>query len=229
MAATGSTASADPSYPHEGEANVVLRDGSTAHVRPVHPSDQVAIRAFLGGLSPESITFRFFGSPNLDSAATWSVDVDYADRFGLVVEAGAPPEIVAHAAYFRESSVAAEVAFVVADAWQGQGISTILLAQLAEAASRHGIRAFTAEVLPVNHRMIDVFRESGFPVHLRSTPDLIEVQLPTSLSEEALARFQERERIAAVAAVRSVLEPRSVALIGASRDRGRSAARSSTT
>jgi acetate---CoA ligase (ADP-forming) len=65
-----------------------------------------------------------------------------------------------------------------------------------------------------------VFRESGFPIDMRSTPDAISIELPTSLSHEALGRFDERERSAAVAAVRSFLEPRSVAVIGASRRRG---------
>jgi acetyl coenzyme A synthetase (ADP forming)-like protein len=211
---------ADVPYPYEREADVVLRDGSTVHVRPVRADDEGAIRSFLEALSPESIAFRFFGTPNLEWAADWSVDVDYADRFALVAEGGTPPAILAHAAYARQDALAAEVAFMVADDWQGQGISTILLAQLAEVANRHGIQTFIAEVLPVNHRMIDLFRESGFPVRLRSTPDAIEVQLPTSLSSEALERFHERERIASVAAVRSVLEPRSVAVIGASRHRG---------
>jgi predicted CoA-binding protein len=112
------------------------------------------------------------------------------------------------------------VAFLVADAWQGRGISTILLAHLAGLAEQNGITTFTAQVLPANHRMIEVFHESGFPVDMRSTPDAIEIELPTSLSPDALARFEERERAAAVAAVRSFLEPRSVAVIGASRRRG---------
>ena len=114
----------------------------------------------------------------------------------------------------------AEIAFVVADAWQGRGISTILLAHLAETAAEQGISTFIADVLPHNHRMIDVFRRSGFPVELRSSPGALEIELPTSLSAEAVAQFEERERIGAVAAVRSFLEPRSVAVIGASRRRG---------
>ncbi|HET6868290.1 MAG TPA: acetate--CoA ligase family protein, partial [Solirubrobacteraceae bacterium] len=73
---------------------------------------------------------------------------------------------------------------------------------------------------PHNHRMIDVFRQSGFPVELHSSPDALEIELPTSLSPAAIARFEERERISAVAAVRSFLEPSSVAVIGASRSRG---------
>jgi acetyl coenzyme A synthetase (ADP forming)-like protein len=214
MSSSGSAA-----YPREAEAEIALRDGSTVHVRPVKPDDEAAIRSFLEGVSQQSIGFRFFGIPNLDWVVKWSLDVDYADRYALVVESGAEHAIIAHAAYVRGKDNRAEVAFLVADAWQGRGISTILLAHLGTVALEHGISTFTAEVLPQNHRMIEVFRESGFPVEMRSTPDAIEIELPTSLSDEALARFEEREAVAAVAAVRSFLEPRSVAVIGASHRR----------
>ncbi len=212
--------SVSPTYPHEREADVVLRDGSTVHVRPVRVDDDVQIREFLKALSVESIGFRFFGAPDLEWVTHWSVDVDYADRFALVVVSGSPSAIIAHAAYIRTGPDKAEVAFLVSDAWHGHGIATILLAHLAAIAELHGITTFTAEVLPHNHKMIEVFRESGFPVDMRSTPDAIAIELPTSLSEQARERFEERERSAAVAAVRSFLEPHSVAVIGASRRRG---------
>jgi acetyl coenzyme A synthetase (ADP forming)-like protein len=206
-------------YPGEREADIVLRDGSTLRVRPVRAADEDAIRTFLKGLSQESIGFRFFGAANLEWATRWSVDVDYADRFALIAETGAPLRVIAHAAYVRIDAERAEVAFLVDDHWQGRGISTILLAHLAGIAEQHGISTFRAEVMPANHRMIEVFRESGFPVDLRSTRDSIEIELPTSLSPHALARFQERERTAAVAAVEAFLSPHSVAVIGASRRR----------
>jgi acetyl coenzyme A synthetase (ADP forming)-like protein len=212
--------SSPTAYPRDREAEIALRDGSTVHVRPVRPEDRAAIRAFLEGVSQDSIGFRFFGIPSLDWATNWSVDVDYADRFILVAETGSPRSIIAHAAYIRSGEHRAEVAFLVADAWQGKGISTVLLAHLAEVAERHGISTFTAEVLPYNHAMIDVFRDSGFPVEIRSEPGAIAIELPTSLSDQARARFEGRESSAAIAAVRSVLEPRSVAVIGASRTRG---------
>lgn len=210
--------SVSPTYPREREADVVLRDGSTVHVRPVRADDQPQIREFLEALSPESIGFRFFGAPSLTWVAKWSIDVDYEDRFALVAVSG--DAIIAHGAYIRTGDDRAEVAFLVADAWQGHGIATILLAHLASIAQQHGISTFTAEVLPHNHRMIDVFRESGFPVDMHSTPDAIAIEFPTSLSDAAKERFEERERIAAVAAARSFLEPKSVAVVGASRRRG---------
>jgi len=213
-------ATSDLRYPREREADIALRDGTTVHVRPVRVEDREPVKAFLEGLSPDSIGFRFFGYPNIEQATTWSLDVDYADRFGLVAVTGDPPEVVAHATYMRMNEQTAEIAFVVADAWQERGISTILLAHLAEIADRHGITTFLAEVLPHNHRMIGVFRASGFPVDMRSTPDAIEIELPTSLTDEGVTRFQERDRIAAIAAARAFLAPRSVAVIGASRHRG---------
>ncbi len=208
-----------PAYLRDREAEIALRDGSTVHVRPIRRDDEAAVRKFLKGVSEESIAFRFFGIPNIESVTKWSLDVDYSDRYALVVESGEEHAIVAHATYIRENANRAEVAFLVADAWQGKGISTILLAQLATVAEEHGISTFAAEVLPQNHRMIQVFRDSGFPVELRSTPEMIEVELPTSLSDEARARFEERDDRAAIEAVRALLEPRSVAVVGASRRR----------
>jgi acyl-CoA synthetase (NDP forming)/RimJ/RimL family protein N-acetyltransferase len=200
--------------------DVALRDGSTLRVRPVAPGDAPAMRTFFEALSQESLVLRFFGSPSVDWITKWAVEVDQADRYALVATSGPEQAIVGHGAYIRVDGERAEVAFVVADRWQGQGIATIMLGQLAAAAQEHGISVFTAEVLPRNHRMIDVFRGSGFPVELHSRGDVIGVEFPTSLSAEALVRFEARERTAAVAALRSFLRPSAVAVIGASRRRG---------
>jgi acyl-CoA synthetase (NDP forming) len=96
----------------------------------------------------------------------------------------------------------------------------VLIAHLAQVASARGVSTFTATVLPENRRMISVFRESGFPVHVRASPDGIELEFPTELGEDARRKFEDRDRVAAVAAVERVLKPRSVAVIGASRRPG---------
>jgi acetate---CoA ligase (ADP-forming) len=199
--------------------DVALRDGSTVRMRSTRADDYDAVRSFLEGLSDESRWLRFFGAgPNLDDAA--SVAVKGPHSVSLVGVTGADGRVVGHGMYVRETDREAEVAFAVADAWQGKGMATILLGALADAAAAEGIDIFTATVMPNNHRMIDVFRQSGYPVQVRSEPDVIEVSFPTSSTAEGRRRFRERERISAVAAVGSVLKPSSVVVIGASRRRG---------
>ncbi len=207
-------------YPTSREADVVLRDGSTVHVRPVRREDDAALTVFFEGLTPESRGLRFFSAAaNVAGEAERAVDVDYADRYGLIATRGEDFSLVGQAGYARISHETAEVAFAVADVMQGRGLATILLAHLAEVAHDRGITAFEAEVLPENHRMIAVFRDSGFPVEVRSVPGSIQVKLPTSLSSEAVERFAARDRAAAAAATKHFIEPGSVAVIGASRER----------
>ncbi|MGH2789406.1 MAG: GNAT family N-acetyltransferase [Actinomycetota bacterium] len=211
------------SYPAHREADVALRDGSTVHVRPVRPDDWDAMLAFFQGLSPESQYFRFFsGTKNFEPATVWATDVDYEGRFGLIATTGQSKRVVAHAAWQRldDDPTRAEVAFVNADDYQGRGLGTILLAHLAQAAEDSGVAIFEAEVLPENHRMIEVFRQSGFQVGMQLEPGVIKVEFPTSFSAAALERFERREQTAAVAAMRNFFNPRSVAVIGASRSSG---------
>jgi acetate---CoA ligase (ADP-forming) len=208
------------SYPAHLEADVVLRDGSTVHVRPVRPDDRDALRDFLDGLSMDSRWLRFFGGANIARQADAAADVDYRDRYGVVAIGGPDSRIVAHAEYVALDEERAEVAFEIADPIQGRGLGTILLAHLATAAEQNGIRTFEAEVLPQNYRMLAVFRESGFPADVHAMPDAITVELPTSITEEGLQAFDQRDQIAATAAVATFLRPSSVAVVGASRRRG---------
>src|SRR6478609_1432658 len=206
------------SAPVAADVHIALRDGSTAHVRPVVPSDEPALREFLGKLSENSRWLRYFSlGVNLDKAARAGVAGDRPEGYGLIVTTGAEQRVVAHAVFELERADRAEVAFAVADEMQGRGLATVLIAHLAQVASARGITTFTATVLPENRRMISVFRESGFPVHVRASPDGIELEFPTELGEDARRRFEDRDRVAAVAAVERVLRPRSVAVIGASR------------
>ena len=208
-------------YPAHREATVVLRDGSTLAVRPIRPDDEPALSRFFAALSLESRVFRFFAAvANADASVKRMVDVDYSTRYGIVALGGAQREIVGHAMYVAIEPGMAELALAVADAYQGRGLGTILLGQLAEAAADAGIQVLEAVVRPENHRMLEVLRESGFPVRSRSEPGEIHAELPTELTPEAIEHFEDRDRLAAVAAVKHVLAPQSVAVIGASRTRG---------
>jgi acetyl coenzyme A synthetase (ADP forming)-like protein len=208
-------------YPLHREVDVVLRDGATVRIRPARHDDRERVEDYLIGLSDESRYFRFGGaSVDVSEIARRSTEIDYRDHLTLlaVADAGAG-EVIGGAQYIREGDVPrAEVSVSVADALQGRGLGSILVAHLADAAGEAGISTFHAHVLPENHRMIEVFRRSGFPVHLRATPGTVDVEFPTALTEEALTAYEDRERIAAANAVRAILQPTSVAVIGASRD-----------
>jgi acyl-CoA synthetase (NDP forming)/RimJ/RimL family protein N-acetyltransferase len=196
-------------------ADAVLVDGATIGVRPVRADDEPALAALLEGLLVRSRWLRFFsGATDVRAAARQAASGPGVG--GVVAVAGESGDLVGHALYVRDGAHRAEVAFEVADAWQGRGVGTILLGAAAERAAAEGIETFTAVVLPENHAMIDVFRESGFPVEVQARPGELSVELPTAVGPEAVRRFAERERIGAVAAVRHFVTPASVAVIGAS-------------
>jgi acetyl coenzyme A synthetase (ADP forming)-like protein len=200
------------------DATVVLRDGSTVSLRPVRPDDGPPLARFLAGLSTQSRYFRFF-SP-ISSTEQLAQRLVSQAGFGLIAVAGPERDIVAHAHYATGQPGRAEVAFAIADSYQGRGLGTILLGQLAEAAHDAGIPVLEGVVLPENRRMLDVFRESGFQVRSRSDRGEVRIEFDTAMSTSALERFDARDQIAAVAAVSSLLAPASVALIGASRQLG---------
>ncbi|MGZ8635066.1 MAG: GNAT family N-acetyltransferase, partial [Solirubrobacteraceae bacterium] len=201
--------------PNDG-SDIVLRDGSTAHVRPTGPGDVDGIAGFLRALSPDARWMRFLGG----GVNPTRVARELVGRgTGLVATSGPDDVIIAHACFVPERTDRADLAFAVADAWQGRGIATLLLAHLAELAEDAGIVTLTALVHPSNHRMLEVLRDSGFPVEVRAEPGALEIELPAQLGAAARERFEERDRVAAVAAVRHVLQPASVAVIGASRRR----------
>jgi acyl-CoA synthetase (NDP forming)/RimJ/RimL family protein N-acetyltransferase len=196
--------------------DVGLRDGSTVRVRTVQPRDEEQLRDLLAGLTPESRWSRFFSAAvDLDREARNAARVGETGGRGLVAVSGDEAAIVGHAEYLPEPGTGgAEVAFEVAEAWQGRGIATLLLAHLAQAASATGIETFNASVLASNHRMARVFRESGFAVRIRPDADVLNLEMPVALDAGARLRFEDRERRAAAAAVAHVLRPASVALIG---------------
>jgi acetyl coenzyme A synthetase (ADP forming)-like protein len=207
-------------YPTHRAATVVLRDGSTVAVRPIRAEDEAELSRFFSALSLESLVSRFFGVANPNAMARSFAQVDYRSRYGIVAIAGPVGQVVGHAMFAETGPRKAELALAIANAYQGLGLGTILLGQLAEAAAAVGIDVLEAIVKPDNHHMLAMLRESGFPMHARSEPGEVHAELPTTLTAEGLKHFEDRERTAAVAAVKHLLAPSSVAVIGASRQRG---------
>ena len=114
----------------------------------------------------------------------------------------------------------AEVAFMVEDAHQGRGLGTQLLQLLTVYARRQGIEGFEAYVLPENAQMMRLFRNSGYHLQRSFEEGVYSVSFPTAESEDSVAAEERRERRAVAASMLPMFYPRSIAVIGASRDEG---------
>lgn len=208
-------------YPEYWEADVVLRDGGTAHLRPIRPEDADALQAFHAGQSQASIYMRFFSfKPRLSGKEVRRfTEVDHINRVAFVITIGG--EIMGIGRYDRlDDPDEAEVAFNISDAHQGRGIGSILLEHLAVAARENGIRRFTAEVLPDNRKMLMVFADAGYDLTRQFDDGVVSVEFNIDPTEKSRAVMESREHRAEARSVRDLLSPSSVAVIGASRKWG---------
>ena len=204
--------------------DVILRDGASLRLRPPTRADSDALVEFFRDLSQRSLYLRFHGFPGLGpELVDGVVDPNWTERGALVgtfVEGG-KERVVAVANYVRlRDPDVAEAAFAVADEYQRRGIGTRLVEQLAERAGRHGIQRIVAEVLAENRGMLGVFESLGFELSRELSGGEVEIAFPIASTEQYEARVDERDHVAVVASLRPFFEPRSVAVIGASRRRG---------
>ncbi|MEZ2371257.1 GNAT family N-acetyltransferase [Arthrobacter sp. RCC_34] len=209
-------------YPDYWEADVVLRDGGTGHIRPIAPSDAEAVQAFHQAQSQSSIYLRFFSYKAKLSRMELKrfTEVDHRDRVALVITIAG--EIVGIARYDRlDGTREAEVAFNISDRHQGRGLGSILLEHLAAAALENGIRRFTAEVLPENRKMLSVFADAGYEVQRQLEDGVILVGFDIDPTVKSRAVMESREHRAEARSVQELLAPASVAVIGASRHWGK--------
>jgi RimJ/RimL family protein N-acetyltransferase len=167
--------------PVDGDAAlpaVTLRDGTTLELARMAPDDGARLLRFHHTLSPDTIYFRYFGvHPELRTDELFRfTHVDHRDREAIV--AVSEGEIVGVARFDRSADRSeAEVAYVVADAWQGRGLGTVLFDRLAELARAVGITRLVAHTLPENRRMLRLFHHSGFPVSDRFQDGVIRVTI----------------------------------------------------
>ena len=195
--------------------DVILRDGSALRLRSPDPADEPAIRAFFDALTPQSRYMRFHGAARTDIVAHDYAQADGDARVALLARLG--DRVVAVAGYDRlnEPGVA-EVAFAVADDMQGRGLATRLLEQLAEVAAERGLQRFDAEVMADNRRMLRVFAGAGFDVSREGAFGEVHLEFDIRPTERLAERIAARHHRAAVASLRPLLAPKSLAVIGAS-------------
>lgn len=180
--------------------------------------DADAVQAFHMSQSQNSIYMRFFTYKSKLTAKELRrfTELDYSNRVAFVITRGG--EIIGIGRYDRlDDPTEAEVAFNVSDSNQGRGVGSILLEHLAAAAREKGIDKFSAEVLPENRKMIQVFSEAGYEVHRHFDDGVISLHFEIDPTDKSRAVMESREHRAEARSVAGLVAPKSVAVIGASR------------
>jgi acetyl coenzyme A synthetase (ADP forming)-like protein len=198
------------------ETDVGLKDGSLVHIRPVNAADKPILLAFIENLSPETYKLRFLDIIDTEDALAHLMPAE--DKFELI--ALREDRIIGHASYTVNADKKADIGLVVTDEVQKKGLGTILLGQLIQAAAEKGIELFDTLVTSENAPVLKVLSGLGFPTELKVVQGLIHVIFPASRLPEALKRFEQREADSAAAAMKKFFQPRGIAVIGASRERG---------
>jgi RimJ/RimL family protein N-acetyltransferase len=161
-----------------------LRDGRRVEIRALRPEDRDDLAAAVGRVSTQSLYRRFFAVKRhfTEQETAFFVEVDFVDHVALVavVEEDGRPVIVAGGRYIVVQPGQAEVAFVVIDEYQGQGVAAALMRHLVTIARAAGLRELVAEVLPDNAAMLKVFERSGLPLRTRREPQVVHVTLQLS-------------------------------------------------
>ncbi|ARX86996.1 MULTISPECIES: bifunctional acetate--CoA ligase family protein/GNAT family N-acetyltransferase [Streptomyces] len=213
-------------YPSHWEADVVLRDGGTARIRPITAADADRLVSFFEQVSDESKYYRFFAPyPRLSAKDVHRfTHHDHVDRVGLAATVGG--EFIATVRFDRIDAQGrpasapadeAEVAFLVQDAHQGRGVASALLEHIAAVARERGIRRFAAEVLPANTKMVKVFTDAGYQQQRSFEDGVVRLELDLEPTDRSLAVQRAREQRAEARSVQRLLAPGSVAVIGVGR------------
>jgi acyl-CoA synthetase (NDP forming)/GNAT superfamily N-acetyltransferase len=209
----------DPTPPPGWEADVVAADGGTVHLRPITPEDADGIQGLMERSSDQTRYYRFFGPMKRlsDKDLHRFTHVDHDSRVAFVVLLG--DELIGVGRYDRYPGTDdAEVAFLVEDAHQRRGLGSVLLEHLAAAARERGITRFVAEVLSQNTGMVRVFLDAGYEARRSYEDGVVHLTFPIAPTEQALAVTYEREQRSESRSIGRLLNPQSVAVVGASND-----------
>ena len=157
-----------------------LRDGRPVEIRALRPDDEADMLAAIDRTGTESLQRRFFATKRhfSEKEKAFFMNVDFVNHVALVAEVceSGKPVIVAGGRYVV-SSGAAEVAFVVVDTYQGQGIGSILARHLIGVARAAGQTQLVADVLPENKAMRSVLGKLGFQMSRSADPQVVRLTL----------------------------------------------------
>lgn len=186
---------------------MVLADGSRAEIRLLRPEDRPAVTALFDSCSEENLYTRFFTigrsvvSHHIDHLFDQASDA----RTYVALKDG---RLVGIADVERCDEVTSEIAFLVADDAHGLGIATLLLERAAEDARIAGVAWFVADVLSINHPMLEVFTDAGFQVERHADHGDVALRMSTELTPEALSAMRARHASAVARTPGGTLVPR---------------------
>jgi len=200
----------------------ILKDGYRVLLRPIEKSDVPLWLAFISRLSTLTKYLRFHNVPKemTEEDAIRYCTVDYINSFAYVVEIGKGKDrkIIAIARYYRlPNKRSAEVAFAIEDAYQSIGLGTRLLEALVNVARENDISIFEASVLAENLQMMETFRDYGFHVSSDLEDGVYSVTFPIKQTRSVDMKEAHRDRTAIIASLQPIVNPKSVAIIGAAR------------
>jgi GNAT superfamily N-acetyltransferase len=157
-----------------------LRDGRKIEIRATKPQDRDEMMKGIGRTSDKSLYRRFFSLKRgfSEKEVNYFMDIDFVKQVALVVvleKAGQP--IIAGGRYIVFEPGGAELAFVVEDAYQGQGIGSALMRHLITIARQAGLDKLHAEVLPSNDSMLKVFDRTGLVVSTKRDQSSVHITM----------------------------------------------------
>lgn len=167
------------------KSRTTLKNGKTMSVRPLMPSDEIAYRNFFYALKENTIFLRFFHSVTIFSrkmAQEHWANIDYRKNISLIgsVKFRGNKEIVGIGTYARIDDTWAEVAFVVRDDFQGQGIAAYLLGELEKVARINGFSGFFASILPENAAMLNLCKKFYANCSIKNGADEVDIWMKFS-------------------------------------------------
>lgn len=200
-------------YPAHWEADVVLRDGRTCHIRPIKPSDGPALEEFHQSLSEETLYMRFFTASQELMARDIErlLKVDYREHVGLLALVGGA--VVGLGAYDSVGRAEGEIAFTIRDDHQGRGLGSVLLEHLAAIARENGIHRFRAEVLSGNKKMLATFAAAGYSPSQEVEDGIVILDFDIDPTFKSRQVARSREHRAESLSIQRLVSPSSVAVI----------------
>ena len=138
--------------------------------------------AAVGRTGTQSLQRRFFvvkrGFSEKEIAFFMNIDFTNHVALAALTEEEGRKVIIGGGRYIVTEGGTAEIAFVVIDEYQGQGVGSLLMQHLAVIARRAGLKNLIAEVLPENAAMRKVFSKFGFQARRGNDPQVIHLVLP---------------------------------------------------